>query len=114
MKSIWVILSATIGEILMKSFKEIFQAPDLDKLEMEPTRMLIMNVDGRESVGVFLPPDDTSQPWALHIRSMLVVLIQWQVVKTVLSGVEALIQGSLFENYKIQVVGQHILGPAKM
>ena len=85
-------------EILMESFKEIFQAPDLDKLEMEPTRMLIMNVDGRESVGVFLPPDDTSQPWALHIRSMLIVMIQWEVVKTVLSGVEALIQGSLFEN----------------
>ena len=83
-------------EILMESFKEIFQAPDLDKLEMEPSRMLIMNVDGRESVGVFLPPDDTSRPWALHIRSRLVVMIQWQVVKTVLSGVEAMIQGSLF------------------
>ena len=83
-------------EILMESFKEIFQAPDLDKLEMEPSRLLIMNVDGRESVGVFLPPDDTSRPWALHIRSRLVVMIQWQVVKTVLSGVEAMIQGSLF------------------
>lgn len=83
-------------EILLESFKEIFQAPDLDNLEVEPTRMLIMNVDGRESVGVFLPPDETSRPWALHIRSRLVVMIQWQVVKTVLSGVEALIQGSLF------------------
>ncbi|MGY5879741.1 MAG: helix-turn-helix domain-containing protein [Candidatus Thorarchaeota archaeon] len=85
-------------EILMESFKEVFQAPDLDKLEMEPSRMLIMNVDGRESVGVFLPPDDTSRPWALHIRSRLVVMIQWQVVKTVLSGVEAMIQSFLIED----------------
>jgi sugar-specific transcriptional regulator TrmB len=84
-------------EVLMKSFKEIFQSPPLPSDEMEPTRMLIMNVDGRESVGVFLPPDDSSQPWALHIRSRLVVMIQWQVVKTVLSGVEAMIQGTLFE-----------------
>ncbi len=82
----------------MESFKEVFQAPDLDKIEMELSRMLIMNVDGRESVGVFLPPDDTSRPWALHIRSRLVVMIQWQVVKTVLSGVEAMIQNVLFED----------------
>ncbi|MHA1943015.1 MAG: TrmB family transcriptional regulator [Candidatus Thorarchaeota archaeon] len=83
-------------DVLMESFKEIFQSPPLPAEEMEPARMLIMNVDGRESIGVFLPPDDTSQPWALHIRSRLVVMIQWQVVKTVLSGVEAMIQGALF------------------
>jgi sugar-specific transcriptional regulator TrmB len=80
-------------EILLESFKEVFQGPpNLESGEMEPTRMLIMNVDGRESIGVFLPSDDTSQPWALHIRSRLVVMIQWQVVKTVLAGVEAMIQ----------------------
>jgi hypothetical protein len=83
-------------ETLMENFREIFQAPDWEDIEVEPTRMLIMNIDGRESVGVFLAPDDTSHPWALHIRSRLVVMIQWQVVKTVLSGVEAMIQGSLF------------------
>ncbi|MFW9793982.1 MAG: TrmB family transcriptional regulator [Candidatus Thorarchaeota archaeon] len=83
-------------EVLMESFKEVFQTPDLQPDEIEPARMLIMNVDGRESIGVFLPSDDTSQPWALHIRSKLVVMIQWQVVKTVLSGVEAMIQGTLF------------------
>jgi hypothetical protein len=80
-------------EILLESFKEVFQTPpELLPDELEPTRMLIMNIDGRESIGVFLPGDDTSQPWALHIRSRLVVMIQWQVVKTVLSGVEAMIQ----------------------
>jgi sugar-specific transcriptional regulator TrmB len=84
-------------DVLMESFKEIFQPAPLISEEMEPTRMLIMNVDGRESIGVFLPPDDSSQPWALHIRSRLVVMIQWHVVKTVLSGVEAMIQGTLFD-----------------
>ncbi len=82
-------------ELLMESFKEVFQNPNLTQDEWEPTRMLIMNVDGKESVGVFLPGDETSKPWALHIRSRLVVLIQWQVVKTVLAGVEALIQNSI-------------------
>ncbi len=84
-------------DLLIESFKEVFQSPHLIADEMEPTRMLIMNVDGRESIGVFLPSDDASQPWALHIRSRLVVTIQWLVVKTVLSGVEAIIQGGLFE-----------------
>jgi len=83
-------------ELLMESFNEIFQSPPLSSDEWEPTRMLIVNVDGRESIGVFLPGDDSSQPWALHIRSRLVVLIQWQVVKTVLSSVEAIIQGKMF------------------
>jgi hypothetical protein len=83
-------------ELLLESFKEVFQAPPLTPDEWEPTRMLIVNVDGRESIGVFLPGEDTSQPWALHIRSRLVVMIQWQVVKTVLSGVEAIIQGKMF------------------
>jgi sugar-specific transcriptional regulator TrmB len=82
-------------DLLMESFKEVFQSPPISPEEFEPTRMLIMNVDGRESIGVFLPGDDTSQPWALHIRSRLVVLIQWQVVKTVLSGVEAIIQNRM-------------------
>jgi sugar-specific transcriptional regulator TrmB len=83
-------------DLLIESFKEVFQTPPLSPEEWEPTRMLIVNVDGRESIGVFLPGDETSQPWALHIRSRLVVLIQWQVVKTVISGVEAIIQKRLF------------------
>jgi hypothetical protein len=81
------------GGILIESFKEIFQSPmGLSEGEWEPTRMLIMNVDGQESVGVFLSGDASSQPWSLHIRSRLVVLIQWQVVKSVIAGVEAILQ----------------------
>ncbi|MFW9962784.1 MAG: TrmB family transcriptional regulator [Candidatus Sifarchaeia archaeon] len=82
-------------DLLIESFKEIFQAPALPPDEWEPTRMLIVNVDGRESIGVFLPGDNSSQPWALHIRSRLVVLIQWQVVKTVISSVEMIIQNKM-------------------
>ncbi|MFW9832690.1 MAG: TrmB family transcriptional regulator [Candidatus Thorarchaeota archaeon] len=82
-------------DLLKESFKEVFQSPRLSPDEWEPTRMLIVNVDGGESIGVFLPGDDKSQPWALHIRSRLVVMIQWQVVKTVLSGVEAMIQNEM-------------------
>ena len=89
-------LNISIGmptkEILLESFKEVFQDPQIPPDEWEPTRMLIMNVDGCESVGVFLSKDDSIQPWALHIRSRLVVLIQWQVVKTVISVVEAMTQ----------------------
>lgn len=81
--------------LLTEGFSEIFQSPGLTQDEWEPTRMLIMNVDGKESIGVFLPGDDSSQPWSLHIRSRLVVLIQWQVVKTVLSSVEAIIQNQM-------------------
>jgi sugar-specific transcriptional regulator TrmB len=83
-------------DLLIESFKEVLQSPPIAPNEFEPARMLIVNVDGRESIGVFLPGADSSQPWALHIRSRLVVLIQWQVVKTVLSGVEAIIQDKMF------------------
>jgi sugar-specific transcriptional regulator TrmB len=79
-------------ELLMESFKELFQTPMISKDDWEPTRMLIVNIDGRESIGVFLPGDDATQPWSLHIRSRLVVFIQWQVVKTVISTVESIIQ----------------------
>ncbi len=82
-------------EVLLESFKEVFQDPHLSPDEWEPTRMLIMNIDGHESIGVFLAKDDSTQPWALHIRSRLVVLIQWQVVKTVLSVVEAASQNRM-------------------
>ena len=82
-------------DLLIERFRELFQAPVLPQEDWEPTRMLIVNVDGRESVGVFLPGDESSQPWALHIRSRLVVLIQWQVVKTVISSVEAIIQNRM-------------------
>jgi len=91
-----VIIAMPSKELLMESFKEVFQSPSISPEEFEPTRVLIVNVDGRESIGVFLPGDDSSQPWALHIRSRLGVLIQWQVVKTVLSGVEAIIQNQMF------------------
>jgi len=82
-------------ELLMESFKELFQTPMLSQDEWEPTRMLILNIDGRESIGVFMPGDDTTQPWSLHIRSQLVVFIQWQVVKTVISTVETIIQNKM-------------------
>jgi sugar-specific transcriptional regulator TrmB len=90
-----IIIAIPRIDLLVESFKEVFQSPQLSSEEWEPTRMLIVNVDGRESIGVFLPGDDSSQPWALQIRSRLVVLIQWQVVKTVLSNVEAIIQNKM-------------------
>lgn len=82
-------------DLLMESFREVFQTPMPSEDEWEPTRMLIMNIDGRESIGVFLPGDETTQPWSLHIRSSLVVFIQWQVVKTVISTVETVIQNKM-------------------
>ena len=82
-------------ELLMESFKELFQTPMLSQDDWEPTRILILNIDGRESIGVFMPGDDTTQPWSLHIRSQLVVFIQWHVVKTVISTVETIIQNKM-------------------
>lgn len=82
-------------ELLIESFKELFQTPMLSQDDWEPTRILILNIDGRESIGVFMPGDDTTQPWSLHIRSRLVVFIQWHVVKTVISTVETIIQNKM-------------------
>ena len=83
------------SEELKEGFKDFFQGPQIIADDLDPTHMLIMNIDGRESIGVFLAIDDASQAWSLHIRSRLVVIIQWQVVKTVLSGVERIIQNKM-------------------
>ncbi|TFG27253.1 TrmB family transcriptional regulator [Candidatus Thorarchaeota archaeon] len=83
------------SEVLKEGFKDFFQGSQIIADELEPTRMLIMNIDGRESIGVFLAKDETSQPWSLHVRSRLVVIIQWQVVKTILSDVEGIIQNKM-------------------
>ncbi|RDE13113.1 MAG: hypothetical protein C4K48_09105 [Candidatus Thorarchaeota archaeon] len=79
-------------DLLMDGFREMFQTPSLSPDDWEPTRILIMNIDGRESIAVFLPGEETTQPWLLHIRSRLVIFIQWHVVKTLISSVELIIQ----------------------
>ncbi len=65
--SLTVKIMSPSTDVLTESFSEVFQSPDLPPEEWEPTRMLITNVDGKESIGVFLPEDDSSQPWSLHI-----------------------------------------------
>jgi sugar-specific transcriptional regulator TrmB len=77
---------------LTKSMSEVLQAPALLEGDWQPNQLLVMVIDGKESVGVFRSNVEGQDPWALHIRNPLVVLIQWQVVKTVLATVESLVR----------------------
>ena len=76
--------------VLIQSMSEVLQVPVLLEGAWQPDQLTLMNIDGRESVGVFRSNIEGQDPWSLHIRNPLVVLFQWQVVKTVLAAVESM------------------------
>jgi sugar-specific transcriptional regulator TrmB len=85
-------LVAPSSEVLVRSMAEVLDAPSVAQGEFRPDQLLIMVIDGKESIAVFRPSIASQAPWSLHIRSPLVVMFQWQVVKTILASVERMVQ----------------------
>ncbi len=83
---------APTSDVLAKSISEVLKAPSLLEGAWQPSQLMVMVIDDRESVGVFRSSVRGQQPWSLHIRNPLVVLFQWQVVKTVLAAVESIME----------------------
>ncbi len=76
--------------VLVENIGHVLQEIKLESIGGDPDAMSIIVVDGNESIAVFNPTSDSQKPWGLHIRNPLIVMIQWQVVKTVLSTIESL------------------------
>lgn len=83
---------APSSDLLVKSMAEVLDVPSFGVPDFRPDQLMVMVIDGKESVGVFRPGSGNHTPWSLHIRSPLVVMFQWQVVQTVLATVERLSQ----------------------
>ncbi len=83
---------APSSDLLVKSMAEVLDVPSFGVPDFRPDQLMVMVIDGKESVGVFRPGANSQTPWSLHITSPLVVMFQWQVVQTVLASVERLSQ----------------------
>lgn len=83
------------SDILVENLSRILQEVDLRSIGWNPDAMSIMMIDKIESVAIFKPATENQKPWALHIRNPLIVIIQWQVIKTALFTIEGLVRNVL-------------------
>lgn len=82
------------SEILVENLGNVLRDIDLESIGWNPDAMSIMVIDGTKSVAVFMPANENQKPWALHINNPLIVLIQWQVIRTALYTIGELIRSA--------------------
>ena len=70
---------------------EVLSKPNLPTMGWDPDQMSILVIDNIESVAVFGSMIETQKPWGLHIRNPLIVLFQWQVIKSVMGAIGQLL-----------------------
>ncbi len=83
------------SEILVENMKQILSEIDITDVGWNPDAMSVIVIDMKQSVAVFQSTVETQKPWALHIKNPLIVIIQWQVIKTALFTIEGIIQSVL-------------------
>ncbi len=79
------------SDVLMENMKQILSGIDISDVGWNPDAMSIIVIDMKQSVAVFLSVVESQKPWSLHIHNPLIVIIQWQVIKTALSAVDDII-----------------------
>lgn len=83
------------SQILVENMKQILSNIEITEIGWNPDAMSIFVIDMKQSVAVFLSSVESQKPWALHIRNPLIVMIQWQVIRSVLSMVDGIITSML-------------------
>jgi hypothetical protein len=83
------------SEALVENLSQVLRNADVKAIGMDPDSMSIMVIDGIESVGIFRTSVEGQRPWALHIRNPLIVMIQWQVIKTTLYAIDGFVKGAM-------------------
>ncbi|MHA1905904.1 MAG: TrmB family transcriptional regulator [Candidatus Thorarchaeota archaeon] len=89
------------SEILMENMQHILSEVDFSDVGWNPDAMSVIVIDMKHSVAVFLSSIESQKPWSLHISNPLIVIIQWQVIKTALGAVEGIIAS---------MMKQHLVG----
>ena len=79
------------SEVLVERMTEVLSKPNLPAMGWDPDQMSIIVIDNIESIAVFGSSTETQKPWGLHIRNPLIVLFQWQVIKSVIGAIGQLL-----------------------
>ncbi len=83
------------SDVLKENLMQVLSEIDIQDVGWNPDAMSIFVIDMKHSVAVFLAPSETQKPWSLHINNPLIVIIQWQVIKTALGAVEGIIESMM-------------------
>ncbi|MHA2424678.1 MAG: TrmB family transcriptional regulator [Candidatus Thorarchaeota archaeon] len=86
------------SEVLKDNLIQVLSEIDIQDVGWDPDAMSIFVIDMKHSVAVFLSSVETQKPWSLHINNPLIVVIQWQVIKSALSAVEGIIASMMRDN----------------
>ncbi len=79
------------SEVLLERMVEVLSKPNLPSVGWNPDQMSIIVIDNMESIAVFGSFTKSQKPWGLLIRNPLIVLFQWQVIKSVMGAIGELL-----------------------
>jgi sugar-specific transcriptional regulator TrmB len=76
------------SEDLTSTLESVLRDPTLQKAGWDPDQLSIIVADNKESLGIFRDTQEYGKPWALHIRSPLIVIFQRQVIISLMAAIE--------------------------
>ena len=79
------------SEEITATLENLLRDPSLSDAGWDPNQLSIMVGDNKESLGIFRGTSEHGKPWALHIRSPLIVIFQRQVIVSLMAAIERMI-----------------------
>jgi hypothetical protein len=76
------------SEDITTTLESVLRDPTLGQAGWDPEQLSIIVADNRESLGIFRNTSEYGKPWALHIRSPLIVIFQRQVIISLMAAIE--------------------------
>jgi sugar-specific transcriptional regulator TrmB len=79
------------SEDIVASLERVIGDSTLQKAGWDPDQISILIRDDEESLGIFRNVKEHERPWALHIRSPLVVIFQRQVIVSLMAAIDRML-----------------------
>ena len=76
------------SEDITSTLEGVLRDPSLREAGWDPDQLSIIVADNKESIGIFRDTREYGKPWALHIRSPLIVIFQRQVIISLMAAIE--------------------------
>ncbi|MGY5875025.1 MAG: helix-turn-helix domain-containing protein [Candidatus Thorarchaeota archaeon] len=81
-------LKEVSSEDITTTLQGVLRDPSLREAGWDPNQLSIIVADNKESLGIFRDTREYGKPWALHIRSPLIVIFQRQVIISLMAAIE--------------------------
>ncbi|MGY5854843.1 MAG: helix-turn-helix domain-containing protein [Candidatus Thorarchaeota archaeon] len=81
-------LKEVSSEDITTTLQRVLRDPSLRDAGWDPNQLSIIVADNKESLGIFRDTREYGKPWALHIRSPLIVIFQRQVIISLMAAIE--------------------------